>query len=85
MLPILRSIITALASTVIVVIIITAAALGLARLLLPVAGQYRAEIAQQISAAVGRPVTIGALDAAWQGMNPYLRLKDLLSPKQSKQ
>ncbi|MEO5573403.1 MAG: YhdP family protein [Gammaproteobacteria bacterium] len=77
MLPILRSIITALASIVIVVIIVTAAALGLARLLLPVAGQYRAEIAQQISAVVGRPVTIGALDAAWQGMNPYLRLKDL--------
>ncbi|MEO5702798.1 MAG: DUF3971 domain-containing protein, partial [Gammaproteobacteria bacterium] len=77
MLPFLRSIAIALASTVIVVIIIAAAALGLARLLLPMAGQYRAEIAQQISASVGRPVTIGALDATWQGMNPYLRLKDV--------
>jgi uncharacterized protein (TIGR02099 family) len=77
MLSILRSLVTALASIVIVVIILAAVALGLARLLLPMASQYRAEIAQQISESVGRPVTVGALDATWQGMNPYLRLKDV--------
>ncbi len=76
-LPILRSIVTTLASLVIVIIILAAVVLGMARLLLPMAGQYRVEIAQQLSESVSRPVTIGGLDATWQGMNPYLQLNDV--------
>lgn len=58
-------------------IILAAGVMGLVRLLLPMADQYRADIERWASAAVGGPVRIGGIDAQWRGFNPYLRLEDV--------
>lgn len=44
---------------------------------LPRVGDYKAEIEQAASAAVGQAVAIGAIDARWQGLNPDLVLTDV--------
>ncbi|MCX9157644.1 YhdP family protein [Niveibacterium sp. 24ML] len=45
--------------------------------LLPQAGQWRPQIEQSLSQALGQTVTIGHLHADWDGLRPRLRLRDL--------
>lgn len=42
--------------------------------LLPQVSQYRGDIEQMVSRALGQRVTIGAIDADWQGLRPELLL-----------
>ena len=45
---------------------------------LPKVADYRAEIEQAASRAVGQPVRIGRIEARWQGLNPDLILDDVV-------
>lgn len=61
-----------------VILVITAGALlGVARLLSPMASQFRGDIEVWASAAAGQPVKIGALNADWSGLLPQIRLTDV--------
>ena len=44
---------------------------------LPNIGNYADDIAAAISKGVGGRVTIGSIDAGWQGLRPYLELADM--------
>lgn len=46
--------------------------------LLPDLGQHRERIASMVSAAVGAPVSIGALETAWSGLSPRVILHDVV-------
>jgi uncharacterized protein (TIGR02099 family) len=48
-----------------------------ARLLLPELGKYHDEAAAWVGDALGQPVKIGALGAAWHGLGPSLELRDV--------
>ncbi len=56
-------------------VIFAAALLSAARLLLPVASDYREQVAQRVSAALGLPVQVEHLDAAWHGWGPSIELE----------
>jgi uncharacterized protein (TIGR02099 family) len=51
-----------------------AALLGLRYWILPKVAEYRTDIEQAVSVALGQRVTIGAIDADWQGLRPELLL-----------
>ena len=51
-----------------------AALLSLRYWILPKVGEYRADIERSASRALGQRVTIGAIDADWQGLRPELLL-----------
>jgi len=55
--------------------------LGLRYLVLPHADQWRGTIAQQLSQALGTPVSLGAIDIQWRGVNPQLVLHDVITGK----
>lgn len=61
-----------------VVIVTLAVALSAARILLPGMSEYRAQIETAAGKLVGHPVHIGTLDAAWRGLSPVLRLKNVI-------
>ena len=46
--------------------------LGLRFFVLPNVGIYHGQIEQAVSQAIGQPVTIGNIEARWQGLNPDL-------------
>ena len=52
--------------------------LALRYLLLPNVETYRSEIERQLSQAVGLSVSIGRIDASWDGINPDLVLSDVI-------
>jgi uncharacterized protein (TIGR02099 family) len=41
---------------------------------LPEIGSYKGDIERIVSSAIGRPVTIAAIDASWKGLRPQLQL-----------
>src|SRR6267142_1348594 len=45
--------------------------------LLPQAERLRPEIVARVAATVGRPVTIGRIDAEWLGLRPQINLSDV--------
>lgn len=51
--------------------------LGLRYLILPQVSAWKPEAEQAVSRAVGRQVSIGALDASWHGLHPRLELTDV--------
>ncbi len=55
-------------------VIVVAVALSLARLLLPMAGDYREWLVDQVADYLGTELTVGRLDARWQGLGPVLEL-----------
>ncbi len=57
-----------------VAVIGAAVVLSLVRLLLPLAQDYREEIAAWVSASLGQEVHIAGLDAQWRGLRPVLQL-----------
>lgn len=51
---------------------------GAARISLPFAGNYRAEIQDYVSGYLGNSVEIGSLDLSWHGVGPRLVLGDIV-------
>lgn len=60
------------------IIIVAAVVLGLRWVVLPNVHNYKDEIAQRVSQAVGQRVTIGNIDASWDGMQPHLDLRQVI-------
>src|SRR3954471_13056035 len=56
---------------------LAAALLALRYWLLPEVGRYPPESVARASAGVGHPVTIGAIEAGWQGLRPHISLSDV--------
>ncbi|MBV9189782.1 MAG: TIGR02099 family protein, partial [Betaproteobacteria bacterium] len=56
---------------------VAAAVLVLRYGLLPQAERLRPEIVARVTATVGRPVTIGRIDAEWLGLRPQINLSDV--------
>lgn len=63
--------------TVATVLIGAAVLLTIARLLLPFAGEYRAELEDQVERYLGYEVEVGQLDIDWHGLGPRLQITDL--------
>lgn len=59
------------------VVIVLAVVVSLGRKMLPMAHEYRAEIAAFASRQLGVQVQIGAIDGAWRGFRPRLKIRDL--------
>lgn len=59
-------------------LLFTALVLGLRYAVLPKVADYRAQIEQVASKAVGQPVRIGRIEARWEGLNPDLVLDDVV-------
>jgi uncharacterized protein (TIGR02099 family) len=50
---------------------------GMARILLPYASDYKADITSTLSEYLGQPVKVGSLDTEWHGFGPALVLKEI--------
>ena len=59
-------------------LVLIAITTGAARISLPFAGNYRAEIQNYVSNYLGNPVEIGSLDLNWSGTGPRLVLGDIV-------
>lgn len=59
------------------VVVLVATIFSSIRLILPFAGDYNAELSEEISRQLGQPVSIGMLDAEWHGWDPSLILRDI--------
>ena len=59
-------------------LVLTAVALTAARLWVPTLGNYHHEVVAAASKALNRVVTIGKLEATWRGLEPVLKLKDVV-------
>ncbi|MBP5998320.1 MAG: TIGR02099 family protein [Azonexus sp.] len=58
-------------------LVFAALVLALRYVVLPNVGMYHERIEQALSQAIGQPVTIGKIEARWQGLNPDLVLDDV--------
>jgi len=58
------------------IVVLVATLFAAARLLLPYADQYNAEISERLSSYLGQPVLVHSLDAEWEGWGPSLVLRD---------
>jgi uncharacterized protein (TIGR02099 family) len=58
-------------------LVLVAVALTTARVWIPEARVYRAEVERTASQLLDKQVTIGRMQAAWRGINPVIRLKDV--------
>ncbi len=58
-------------------IILLALALGVFRLMLPLVPEYREQIQAAASGFIGRPVTLGTIDARWRLRGPELLFKQV--------
>src|SRR5579872_2780580 len=52
--------------------------LGLRYVVLPNVGYYKAEVEHIASKTVGNPITIGAIQASWHGLQPRLVLDNVV-------
>lgn len=59
-------------------LVFTVLVLALRFVVLPKVADYRDEIEQAASKAVGQPVSIGRIEARWQGLNPDLVLDEVV-------
>lgn len=59
-------------------LILAAVLLTLARLLLPFASEYRAELEQRVESYLGTEVAIAGLDIGWHGFVPRMQLSDVV-------
>ncbi len=66
---------------------ILALALTAARLWVPTLGEYRNDIEELAGELLGRPVSIGRMDATWRGLGPVVKLRDVVisNPEQPRQ
>ncbi|MDH5300234.1 MAG: YhdP family protein [Gammaproteobacteria bacterium] len=58
-------------------LVLAAVTLGLARILLPIAEDYRVQVEQWVTDVIDHPVRIESLDADWQGTEPQLVLRGI--------
>ncbi|HEY5604536.1 MAG TPA: YhdP family protein [Gammaproteobacteria bacterium] len=58
-------------------VVLLAAIFAIARLLLPLAGDYNQDVESYAAQLIGRPVKIMSLDAEWHGMSPSLVLNNV--------
>ncbi len=58
-------------------IILVALGVSVVRVVTPMANAYRAEVAAQVSRLLKRPVEIGSLRLAWEGLAPTLELREV--------
>ena len=58
-------------------VVLLAVIFGLARLLLPYASDYKADVTSTLSEYLGQPVKVGSLDTEWHGFGPALVLKEI--------
>ncbi|MEM7292639.1 MAG: DUF3971 domain-containing protein, partial [Pseudomonadota bacterium] len=63
--------------TAAVLLIVVGLAFGLARVALPFASDYRAELETYIGETLNTPVRIGTMDVEWRGWGPLIRLRDV--------
>jgi len=59
------------------VVVLLATSFAVARLLLPYAEQYNAEVGERFSRYLDQPVLVRSLDAEWHGLGPSLVLRDV--------
>jgi uncharacterized protein YhdP len=59
-------------------LVLIAMALTAARVWVPELNAYRLEIEQAASQALNKQVSIGRMEASWRGLNPVIRLKDVV-------
>ncbi len=67
----------ALTTIWLVLIVMSVTVITLRYVVLPEISQYQPQIAQAISHTLGQKVTIGSIQASWQGLNPHIRLNDV--------
>ncbi|OAM52795.1 TIGR02099 family protein [Methylovorus sp. MM2] len=60
-----------------IIIVLAISVLSLRYLILPNIDQYKDQIAHEASIAAGQKVTIGNIDASWDGLNPHFSLLDV--------
>lgn len=77
MLPILRTAWLWLWGGLALVVIVAAVLVSAARLITPLAGEYRTQVEQHLSEYLGFPVDVGELEVEWHVLGPRLRLDDL--------
>ena len=58
-------------------IVFMAIIFGIARMLLPNAGDYKSDVTSTLSDYLGQPVKVGSLDAEWHGFGPALVLNEI--------
>jgi len=59
-------------------LLLLAITLTAARLWVPTLGEYRSEVEGLASELLGKPVSIGRMDATWRGLGPVLKLRDVV-------
>lgn len=57
------------------IILVAAVVLGLRYFILPHIQDYKDAIAREVSAAAGQKITIGGIEAGWDGLHPHLDLR----------
>jgi len=81
----LRSLASITNRVVVITVVVMGIGIGLARLVLPLAAGYRAEIESALEQAIGRQVGVGSIRGHWYGFGPQLILRDVeLSMEQGK-
>ena len=83
MIRVFKSLTAKIWALTLLLIILSALAISVARLLIPMVSDFRADIEQLASQAIGQPVTVGEFSGEWRGLGPELVLRDvsLLNPK----
>lgn len=59
------------------VLVLLALYVSLGRQLVPLVAEYREQLAEQASAKLGLPVSVGALDGHWRGFGPVIEVHDI--------
>lgn len=67
----------ALSALWLIIIVLTLSILTLRYFVLPNIDGYKDQIAEAVSQAAGKKVTIGHVEASWNGMNPHLSLRQV--------
>lgn len=67
----------ALSALWLMIIVLTLSILTLRYFILPNIADYKDRIAQEISEVAGQKITIGNIEASWNGMNPHLSLRQV--------
>lgn len=76
--PLRRTLRIALWGALVAWLVFAVLVLALRFVVLPNVGVYHERIEQALSQAVGQPVTIGRIEARWQGLNPDLVLDQVV-------
>jgi len=73
----LRALWTQIWITLVVAAVALALYTSLGRQLIPLIETYRADLEQQLTQALGQPVTVGQLNGSWNRLSPVVELRDI--------